>query len=265
MNFSKSLAVESTEQGEDGDRKDFSHYLLNARDPETGLGFSTPELWAEINLFIIAGSDTPATAMAGCFYYLAHNARVLRTLEEEVCSTFDKEEEIDNYSSNKLADCPHLRAVIDEAMRMSPSVTGTVPREVLKGGIMIDGEYIPAGTTVGTGCYSLHHNPQYFHEPFSYKPERWTVGSSPEVTAESVELAQSGFFPFSFGPRGCIDKNPAYVELRSVIARTVWLYETRLAPGSMVGNVEAGGEDCRRQDFGMSHIQARMPWSLYVR
>ena len=223
--------------------------MLNARDPETGLGLSTPELWAESNSFIIAESDTPATAIAGCFYYLAHNARVLRALEEEVCSTFDDGEEIDNYSSNKLPNCSYLRAVIDETMRMSPSVTGTVPREVLKGGIMIDGEYIPAGTTVGTGFYSLHHKPQYFHEPFSYKPGRWIVGSSPEVTAESVELAQSGFFPFSFGPRGCIGKNLAYMELRSVIARTVWLYEMRLAPGSMVGNVEDGAEDCRRQEF----------------
>ena len=166
-----------------------------------------------------------------------------------MCSTVDNEEEIDNYSSNKLANCSYLRAVIDETMRMSPSVTGTVPREVLKGGIMIDGEYIPAGTTVGTGFYSLHRNPQYFHEPFSYKPERWIVGSSGEVTAESVELAQCGFFPFSFGPRGCIGRNLAYMELRSVIARTVWLYEMRLAPGSMVGNVEAGAEDCRRQEF----------------
>ena len=223
--------------------------MLNARDPETGLGFSTPELWAESQFFIIAGSDTPATAIAGCFYYLAHNARVLRALEEEVCSTFDNEEEVVNYSSNKLANCSYLRAVIDETMRMSPFVTGTVPREVLKGGIMIDGEYIPAGTTVGTGFYSLHHNHQYFHEPFAYKLERCIVGSSPEVTAESVESAQSGFFPFSFGPRGCIGKNLAYMELRSVIARIVWMYEMRLAPGSVVGNVKAGVEDCRRPEF----------------
>ena len=131
------------------------------------------------------------------------------SLEEEICSTFDNVGEIDNYSSNKLANCSYLRAVIDETMRMSPSVTGTVPREVLKGGIMIDGEYAPAGTVVGIGFYSLHHNPQYFPDPFAYKRERW------------VELEQSGFFPFSFGPRGCIGKNLAYTELRSVIARTV--------------------------------------------
>ena len=75
------------------------------------------------------------------------------------------------------------------------------------------------------------------------------MGPSPEVTAESVELAQSGFFLSSFGPRGCIGNNLAYMELRSVIARTVCLYEMRLAPWSMVGDVEAGAEDCRRKEF----------------
>ena len=88
-----------------------------------------PELWAEGQLFIIAGSYTPATAMAGCFYYLVHNASVLGTLEEEVCSTFDNEEEIHNYSSNKLINCSYLRAVIDDTMRMSPSVMGIIHRE----------------------------------------------------------------------------------------------------------------------------------------
>lgn len=249
MKFSKARALERTKQGEDGDRKDFFHYLLNARDPETGQGFSTTELWAESNLLIIAGSDTPATAIAGIFYYLVHNTQVLRKLEDEIRSNFDNIDEIENYYDRKLASCSYLRACIDETMRMSPSVTGTVPREVLEGGITIDGEYIPAGTVVGTGFYSIHHNPRYFADPFTYKPERWIAGSAPGITSETVELAQSGYFPFSFGPRGCIGKNLAYMEMRTVIARTVWLYDMRLEPGSTVGDVEAGAEQVRRNEF----------------
>jgi len=66
-----------------------------------------------------------------------------------------------------------------------------------------------------------------------------------------VELAQSGFFPFSFGPRGCIGKNLASMEMRTVVARTVWLYDMRLEPGSTVGDVEAGAEEVRRKEFKM--------------
>ena len=33
----------------------FFYYLLDAKDPETGVGFSTTELWGESNVLLIAG------------------------------------------------------------------------------------------------------------------------------------------------------------------------------------------------------------------
>jgi hypothetical protein len=50
MGYSKGQLMERSKLGEDTDRRDFFYYLLKARDPETGQGFSQPELWAESNL-----------------------------------------------------------------------------------------------------------------------------------------------------------------------------------------------------------------------
>ena len=50
MNYSKAQLTERTKLGDDTDRRDFFYHLLKARDPETGQGFTTPELWAESNL-----------------------------------------------------------------------------------------------------------------------------------------------------------------------------------------------------------------------
>lgn len=58
MQFSKAQAAERAKMGVDVDRKDFFYYLLKAKDPETGQGFNSGELWGESNLLIIAGSDT---------------------------------------------------------------------------------------------------------------------------------------------------------------------------------------------------------------
>ena len=204
MKFSKAQAVERTKLGEDADRKDFFYYLLKAKDPETGKGFSTSELWGESNLLIIAGSDTTSTALSAAMFYLVHNPQALEKVTKEVRNTFSDVEEIKMGST--LSSLHFVRACIDEAMRLSPSVGGVLPRQVLAGGADIDGKQIPEGTVVGVPHYSIHHNTEYYPRPFEYKPERWITGSDPNVTAESVSAVQSAFCAFSIGPRGCIGK-----------------------------------------------------------
>ncbi|KAI4861351.1 cytochrome P450 [Hypoxylon rubiginosum] len=240
MAYSKAQLTERTKLGDDTDRRDFFYHLLKAKDPETGMGFATPELWGESNLLyvssIIAGSDTTSTAMASTLFYLVRNQAALQKASEEVREKFGNVEEI--CQGQALNSCTYLRACIDEAMRMSPSVGGILPREVLNGGITVDGEFIPAGMVVGTPHYTIHHNSAYYPRPFSYLPERWIAGSRKSfgyggsVTAEDdVVLAQSAFCPFSVGPRGCIGKGLAYLEMMTTLARVVYVYDLRKSTG----------------------------------
>ncbi|KAK1991624.1 cytochrome P450 [Colletotrichum falcatum] len=247
MAYSKAQLTERTKLGEDTDRRDFFYYLLKARDPETGLGFSVPELWGESNLLIIAGSDTTSTAMAATLFYLVRNADALARATAEVRGRFADVEEIRQGAA--LNSCAYLRACIDEAMRLSPSVGGLLPREVLAGGATVDGVRVPAGTVVGTPHYAIHHNEDYFPDAYAYAPGRWIVGeTSPAAAAaaaggkgasttttttteEDVARAQSAFCPFSVGARGCIGKGLAYAEMSTAIARTLFLYDLRRAVG----------------------------------
>ncbi|KAI0141897.1 isotrichodermin C-15 hydroxylase [Xylariaceae sp. FL1272] len=236
MAYSRGQLERRTQLGDDTDRRDFFYHLLKARDPETGQGFATPELWAESNLLIIAGSDTTSTSIAATIFYLVRNPTALQKVTNEIRSTFSDVEEIHNGS--QLNSCHYLRACIDEAMRLTPAVGGIAPREVLPGGITIDGEFIPAGIVVGTPHYTIHHNPLYYPQPFLYSPQRWITGSSAPskmsgdpVTERDVTVAQSAFCPFSVGPRGCIGKGLAYIEMSTTLARTLFLYDMRKASG----------------------------------
>ncbi|KAI0205898.1 isotrichodermin C-15 hydroxylase [Astrocystis sublimbata] len=232
MAYSKAQLTERTKLGDDTDRRDFFYHLLKARDPETGQGFAMSELWGESNLLIIAGSDTTSTAMAATIFYLVRNPSALHKATEEVRAKFNEVEDISQ--GPQLNSCTYLRACIDEAMRMSPSVGGIAPREVLPGGITIDGEFVPAGVVVGTPHYTIHHNALYYPQPFAYVPERWITGSPATskmsggpITERDVSLAQSAFCPFSIGPRGCIGKGLAYIELMTTLARVLYLYDMR--------------------------------------
>lgn len=183
---------------------------------------------------IIAGSDTTSTAMAATLFYLVRSSRALAKATEEIRSKFTDVEEISHGPT--LGSCTYLRACIDEAMRLSPSVGGALPREVLAGGITVDGQSMPAGTVIGTPHYAIHHNEAYFPSPFEYVPERWLVGAVNPLTGrttteDDVALAQSAFCPFSVGPRGCIGKGLAYVEMTNTLARTMFLYDMRKAVG----------------------------------
>lgn len=91
--------------------------------------------------------------------------------------------------------------------------------------------------------YAIHHNADYYPQPYSFVPERWISGaetaelwgSSKEkpavVTDQALSRAQGAFCPFSVGPRGCIGKGLAYVEMMNTLARLLFLYDMRKAVG----------------------------------
>ena len=246
MAFGRQQAKERTELGDKTNRKDFFYYLLNAKDPETGEGYSAQELWGEASLLIIAGSDTSSTALSSAFFYLGHNPQPLARLEKEILSTFSSVEEI--VSGPKLNSCTYLRGCIDESMRMGSPVGGILPRKILSSSMEIDNHFIPAGINVGIASYALHHNPEYYPSPYTFKPERFL----PEFTSEDdVAVAQSAFCPFSIGKRGCIGKGLAYTELVTVLARTVYLYEMKLASQFHIGegNPELGIMRNKKEEF----------------
>ena len=122
---------------------------------------------------------------------------------------------------------------------MTPGVGGILPREVLPGGITVDGKYFPPGVDVGVPIYALQHNSAYHPQPFDYIPERWLVDEEIESpglgSAEAVALAKSAFCPFGVGPRGCVGKGMAYKELMIVVARLVYMFDMRIAEGTTAG------------------------------
>ena len=57
--------------------------------------------------------------------------------------------------STRLINYTYLRACIDEALRVTPRVGGILPREVLPGGVYIDGNCKRAGIDVGIPIYAI--------------------------------------------------------------------------------------------------------------
>ncbi|KIV78195.1 hypothetical protein PV11_09935 [Exophiala sideris] len=245
------LEKANAEKSPDEQRKDLFHYLMQAKDPRTSEVFRPQDLVGEAALLLGAGSDTSSTTLSGCFWYLMRSPRVLKRLQDEVRSSFDDVEDI--RWGTKLSSLTYLRACIDEALRIAPSVPGYLDRLVLAGGAVIDGHFVPEGAVVGVTHYAIHHNPEYYSRPFEFLPERWLAGPESsavtgfDVTPESVEVAKSAFHAFLSGPRSCVGKNMAYMELSIAIARVIWLFDIRLKQGDHSGEGRPGWEPGRER------------------
>lgn len=183
--------------------------------------FTREELHSESSLLIIAGLYTTSTCLAATFFYLLHNPEALSRVQNEVRKAFHHLEDI--RSGPGLSACHYLRACIHESLRLSPPVGGLMPREVLSGGMEVDGQYLPQGVEIETPHYALHHEEAHYREPFVYKPERWLADEGSDVTK-----AQSAFCAFSIGPRSCVEKLMAYQELMTVLGRVIWECDIRL-------------------------------------
>lgn len=221
-------------QGEQLAGKDLFSALLEAKDPETGQGFTQAELVSEAGLLIVGGTDTTITGITATIFYLVTNPSVLTHLEHEIRTEFSDIEDI--RIGPQLERCCYLSSCITESLRLTPPVGSILPREVLPGGLTVDGTWFPPGTDLGVPHYALHHSEEHFPAPFEFRPERWLAKASVggEQFSSNMEKAQTqthaAFTAFGLGRTSCIGKHLAYQEMSLVLARIVWLYEMRLAP-----------------------------------
>ena len=190
-------------------RTDFFQHILEH-------GIMEEELLREnANVLVVAGSETTATALAGCLYYLMHQEDCLTSLQKEVRDTFNALDEITGDSTQRL---PYLHACIEEALRIYPPVAFGLER--ISHGATVDGNWVPAGTLVSSPNWTIMHNARYWQDPDSFKPERWL--------GEGLGDNKDAFQPFSLGPRACIGINLAYMEMHVILAKMVLQYDFEL-------------------------------------
>ncbi|KAJ3568678.1 hypothetical protein NPX13_g6336 [Xylaria arbuscula] len=208
-------------------------YAFMARTPETSEtdGVTAKEIWNEGIFFLPAAGDTTSTALCALFFSLARNTQCRERLAYEIRSMFSSSSEIE---SSRLQNCQYLRACIYEALRMSPPIPGTLWREQLPSNagkpFVVDGHAIPPGVQVGVNVYTIHHNPDYFPDPFTYNPDRWIPSKGEEATLHSEDQNTGlkhnpAFMPFSLGSRACAGRSMAYAEVSLAIAKTMWYFD----------------------------------------
>jgi cytochrome P450 len=231
-----SLVQASMQTSHERDSSDILKHLIQAKAASGTGGLTQQDLFAEAVIMIVAGSDTTSTTLAAFFFYVSRNPAVYEKVTEEVRKTFSTLDSI--RPGPELSGCTYLLACINEALRIAPASPAPLWREVKTGGAVIDHHAIQAGTNVAATIYAMHHNAEYFPEPYSFRPERWIA--SMDNPKEKIDHARVAFIPFSTGPRGCVGKPLAMKELTLTLARILWTLDFKTVDGEM-GKLGEGG------------------------
>ncbi|KAL8828357.1 MAG: hypothetical protein Q9191_002640 [Dirinaria sp. TL-2023a] len=197
----------------DAHRNDFMTYVLRHNDEK---GMSVVEIETTFRTIVVAGSETTATALSGIMRSLLSNPFAYNSLANEIRTSFAHGSEI---CADRVSDLRYLNAVIEEGLRLCPPVALGMPRVVPPGGAEVSGHLLRAGTYVSASGYASNHSPLNFpHEAEGFDPSRWLV-------AEGMAKPPAAFNPFSLGPRNCLGRNLAYLEMRLILARLLWHFD----------------------------------------
>ena len=188
---------------------------------------------------IVAGSDTTALAMRSIIYHTLRKPSVVVRLQKELDSanlTYPP----DFRTAQGL---PYLDAVIREGLRIHPVVGFSLERLVSETGLELpDGRKLPAGCIVAMNPWTWHFDRSIFGEDCdTFRPERWLrgEGESGDAFQRRLSAMKRADFTFSYGPRVCLGRHIATLEIYKAIPTLFGCLQMRLANPDREWKVES--------------------------
>lgn len=201
------IIAERAARGGDEDADDLLTLLGRARDDD-GERLDPAELRDQVLVFLLAGHETTATALAFALHLLALHPEQRRLAREEARTVLAGR----SPAAADLDALPYITRVLKEAMRLYPSAALGGRRAVAE--TVIDGYVIPAGAQVVVAPLVTHRHPDHWVDPERFDPDRFL----PEAERARHRYA---WFPFGGGPRACIGQH--FSMLEAVLALGVLL------------------------------------------
>ncbi|KAI9194492.1 hypothetical protein LWI28_006500 [Acer negundo] len=188
--------------------------------------------------FVLAGRDTSSVALSWFFWLVMNHPDVERKIITEISTVLketrgsDVQKWIDEPLVFDEADkLMYLKAALAETLRLYPSVPQDF-KYVVNDDVLPDGTFVPAGSTVTYSIYSVGRMKTIWGEDcMEFRPERWL--SAKEDRFESPKDGYK-FVAFNAGPRTCLGKDLAYLQMKSAASAVLLRYRLSPAPGHRV-------------------------------
>lgn len=191
--------------------------LTHSVDAETQRPLTDLELRDEVFTLFIAGHETTALTLTWLFTLIEGRHDVLDAMREEVDRVLgDRDPTFEDFP--KL---PYLKQVVDETLRLRGPVAMTARNAVADDEVM--GVQVKAGDVVMPYFYGAHRHPEFWTDPNTFDPGRF----SPERSAGRHPWS---YVPFSAGQRVCIGNMFSLVETVVLLAQLIQRFDVEIDP-----------------------------------
>ncbi|KAI9093669.1 hypothetical protein K1719_027118 [Acacia pycnantha] len=183
---------------------------------------SSPEFLRDIVIsFIIAGRDTTSAALSWFFWILSSRPDVRQEIRDELrairCRNGKNRGEAFGY--DELKEMNYIQAAISETMRLYPPVPVDT-KLCLNDDVLPDGTVIRKDWFISYHTYAMGRTESVWGKDCcEFKPERWIENG--------VYRGENPFrYPvFHAGPRMCLGKELAYIQMKCIAASVMELFE----------------------------------------
>ncbi|KAI3468716.1 hypothetical protein Pfo_025379 [Paulownia fortunei] len=187
--------------------------------------------------FILAGRDTSSVALSWFFWLITLNPRVEEKILFELCSILMETRGGDTSTwlddplvFEEIDQLIYLKAALSETLRLYPSVPQD-SKHVITDDVLPDGTFVPGGSSITYSIYSAGRMKFIWGDDcLEFKPERWLSEDGKKFEAKD----QFQFVAFNAGPRICLGKDLAYLQMKSIAAAVLLRHRLSLVAGHKV-------------------------------
>ncbi|KIX01346.1 uncharacterized protein Z518_09071 [Rhinocladiella mackenziei CBS 650.93] len=206
------------------ERSSWIKRLMDRDDDFLGRPLRDLEIAEEIVGVLFAGSGTASSTLAFLIYSVVADQKIYAKLKREL------HDELPDWpvhgdvlpDINAIQHLPYLNAVVNETLRRFPTIPGSMPRRIVSDNVKIDKLELRKDTIVSAQNYSLHMHEEYYPSPEMFDPERFL--------GPDQKKARDGLNAFSEGPRACLGRNLAVLELQIVTSLFFRYFDVKMDP-----------------------------------
>jgi cytochrome P450 len=177
---------------------------------------------------VLAASGTTSATLTTIIYHILKH----QSVHEKVRTELEDARMSSPAPYAEVSKLPYLNAVILEVMRIFPTTGIELERKVGPGGLTLpSGQILPPESVVGLNAWAVHRDQAVFgNDADQFRPERWLqqLGESGASFERRYKGMQRANLAFGTGPRACLGKNLAILQVYKVIATMLQVFDVSL-------------------------------------